>query len=43
MQVFTELKTRGVADMMIACVDGLKGFLEAIDAVFPQTTVQTCI
>jgi putative transposase len=43
MQVLTELKARGVADILIACVDGLKGFPEAIEAVFPQTTVQTCI
>jgi putative transposase len=39
----TELKTRGVTDILIACVDGLKGFPEAIEAVYPQTTVQTCI
>ncbi len=38
-----ELKNRGVADILIAVVDGLKGFPEAIGAVFPQTTVQTCI
>jgi putative transposase len=43
MQVLSELKQRGVADILIACVDGLKGFPEAIEAVFPQTTVQTCI
>jgi putative transposase len=43
MQVLSELKHRGVADILIACVDGLKGFPEAIEAVFPQTTVQTCI
>ncbi len=43
MQVLTELKQRGVTDILIACVDGLKGFPEAIEAVFPQTTVQTCI
>jgi putative transposase len=43
MQILTELKTRGVADILIACVDGLKGFPEAIEAVFPATTVQTCI
>lgn len=43
MQVVTELKTRGVQDILIACVDGLKGFEEAIHAVFPQTTVQLCI
>jgi len=43
MQVLTELKHRGVADILIACVDGLKGFPEAIEAIFPATTVQTCI
>jgi putative transposase len=43
MQVLTELKQRGVQDILIACVDGLKGFPEAIEAVFPATTVQTCI
>lgn len=43
LQVVTELKNRGVQDIFIACVDGLKGFPEAIEAVFPQTTVQLCI
>jgi putative transposase len=43
MQVLTELKTRGVRDILIACVDGLTGFPDAIEAVFPKTTVQTCI
>jgi len=43
MQVLTDLKQRGVQDILIACVDGLKGFPEAIEAVFPQTTIQTCI
>jgi putative transposase len=43
MQVLTDLKTRGVRDILICCVDGLKGFPEAIEAVFPATTVQTCI
>src|ERR1700677_2751262 len=43
MQVLSDLKTRGVSDILICCVDGLKGFPEAIEAVFPQTTVQTCI
>src|SRR4051794_20152305 len=38
-----ELKNRGVEDVLIAVVDGLKGFPEAITAVFPQATVQTCI
>src|SRR5438309_5524768 len=43
LQVVTELKNRGVTDIFIACVDGLKGFPEAIEAVFPQTQVQLCI
>ena len=43
MQVLTELKHRGVRDILICCVDGLKGFPEAIEAIFPQTVVQTCI
>ena len=43
LQVITELKNRGVEDILIACVDGLKGFEEAITSVFPQTTVQLCI
>ena len=41
--VITELQNRGVKDIFIACVDGLKGFPEAIEAVFPQTQVQLCI
>ena len=43
LQVVTELKTRGVQDIFIACVDGLKGFPEAIEAVYPKATVQLCI
>lgn len=43
LQVVTELKNRGVRDIFIACVDGLKGFPEAIESVFPQTEVQLCI
>jgi putative transposase len=43
MQVLTELKDRGVSDILICCVDGLQGFPEAIEGVFPKTTVQTCI
>jgi len=43
LQVVTELKNRGVRDIFIACVDGLKGFPEAIEAVFPDTQVQLCI
>ena len=43
LQVVTELKNRGVQDIFIACVDGLKGFPEAIETVFPKTEVQLCI
>jgi putative transposase len=43
MVVLNDLKQRGVQDILIACVDGLKGFPEAIEAIYPQTTVQTCI
>jgi putative transposase len=43
LRVMTELKNRGVADLLIAVVDGLKGFPEAITAVFPQAPIQTCI
>jgi putative transposase len=41
--VLTELKNRGVKDVLIACVDGLKGFPQAIEAVFPEARVQLCI
>lgn len=43
LKVVTELKNRGVKDIFIACVDGLKGFPEAIESVFPNTQVQLCI
>ncbi len=43
LRVMNELKGRGISDILIAVVDGLKGFPEAINAVFPQTVVQTCI
>jgi putative transposase len=43
LKVVNELKSHGVEDIPIAVVDGLKGFGEAIEAVFPQTTMQTCI
>src|SRR3954469_11052995 len=43
LRVMTELKNRGVDDVLIAVVDGLKGFPDAITAVFPQAQVQTCI
>jgi putative transposase len=39
----TELRNRGVRDIFIACVDGLKGFPEAIEAVFSKTEVQVCV
>ena len=43
LRVMTEMKNRGVEDVLLAVVDGLKGFPEAIVAVFPDATVQTCI
>jgi len=43
MQVLGELKQRSASDILICCVDGLKGFPETIEAIFPQTVVQTCV
>lgn len=43
MKVFSDLKTRGCADILIAVTDGLKGMSEALAAIFPATTLQTCI
>ena len=43
LSILTELKNRGVKDILIACVDGLKGFPEAIEAAYPETQVQLCI
>jgi putative transposase len=43
LNIMTELKNRGVEDILIACVDGLKGFPETINTVFPKTAVQLCI
>jgi putative transposase len=43
MQILSELKQRGVNDILICCVDGLKGFPEAIETIFPNTVVQTCV
>lgn len=43
LSILTELKNRGVKDILIACVDGLKGFPEAIEAAYPATQVQLCI
>lgn len=43
MKVFNDLRTRGVSDILIAVTDGLKGTSEALGAVFPATTLQTCI
>ncbi len=43
LSIITELKARGVRDIFIACVDGLKGFPEAIEAIFPKTQVQLCL
>lgn len=43
LSVLTELKNRGIQEILIACIDGLKGFPEAIEAVYPDTQVQLCI
>src|SRR3954466_14191456 len=43
LRVMNELKNRGLGDILVAVVDGLKGFLEAISAVFPKTQVQACV
>jgi putative transposase len=43
LSVLTDLQNRGIQDILIACVDGLKGFPEAIASIFPKTEVQTCI
>jgi len=43
LQVLTDLSNRGVKDILIACVDGLKGFPEAIESIFPDTEVQLCV
>jgi putative transposase len=43
LSVLTDLKNRGMEDILIACIDGLKGFPEAIAAIFPKTEIQTCV
>ncbi len=43
LQVLTDLSNRGVKDILIACVDGLKGFPETIETIFPNTEVQLCV
>ena len=43
LSIITELQTRGVSDIFIACVDGLEGFPEEIEAVYPKTQVQLCL
>ncbi len=43
LQVLTDISNRGVKDILIACVDGLKGFPEAIETIFPDTEVQLCV
>ena len=43
LNVLTELKNRGLKDILIACVDGLKGFPDAINAVYPEARIQLCI
>ena len=43
LQVLTDLRNRGVKDVLIACIDNLKGFYEAIETVFPKTEIQVCV
>ena len=43
LNVLTELKNRGIRDILIACMDGLRGFPEAVEAIYPQTQIQLCI
>ena len=43
LSVLTDIQNRGVEDMLIVCVDGLKGFPEAINSIFPQSQVQLCV
>jgi len=43
LQVLTDLSNRGIGDILIACIDGLKGFPEAIETIFPKTEVQLCV
>ena len=43
LSVLTELKNRGLKDILIACVDGLKGFPDAINTIYPDTHIQLCI
>lgn len=43
LSVLTDLQNRGVKDMLIACIDGLKGFPEAINSIFPKTEIQLCV
>ena len=43
LSVLTDLNNRGVKDIFIACIDGLKGFPEAINSIFPKTEIQLCI
>ena len=43
LQVLTDLSNRGIVDILIACIDGLKGFPEAIETIFPKTEVQLCV
>jgi len=43
LSVLADLKSRGVKDMLIACIDNLNGFPEAISSIYPQTVIQSCI
>jgi len=43
MQVLTDLQTRGLEDILIACIDNLSGFVEAIESIYPKTDIQLCV
>lgn len=43
LSVLTDLQNRGIEDILIVCIDGLKGFPEAIQSVYPNTSVQLCV
>lgn len=43
MQVLTDIRNRGVKDMLLCCIDGLSGFSEAVKTVFPETVIQSCV
>ena len=43
LQVLTDLQNRGIEDILIACIDNLKGFSEAIESIFPKTEIRVCV